>query len=597
VHAATAAGPDSDFHFELAFFQLVWSLVTATFSDLGVSPELVTRLRTLGLTTPFPIQEATIPDALAGRDVCGRAPTGSGKTLAFGLTIASRCTGAAPRRPLALVLVPTRELAAQVQREIAGLSAGGSRRVIAIYGGTGYSPTRQALQKGVDAVVACPGRLEDLLSQQMIDLSAVKTVVLDEADRMADMGFLPSVKRILDVTAPSRQVLLFSATLGPEIEALVRQYLHNPARHDVTPAEESSDVSHLFWHAEREERVSLTARLVGEHGRALVFCRTRHGADRLAKQLKFAGVEAMAIHGDRSQAQRERALAAFSRGSAQVLVATDVAARGIHVEDLPCVVHFDPPADATDYLHRSGRTGRAGKTGTVVSLVTGEQQKAVRSLQRSLGLEERVHAPGGAVSRRLAPSERSDGPARSDRPARSARPVRLERQPRSESRRPEPARPGFSQRPDLSQRPDFSQRSGRQRPEFMSRGAGTGRGDRWAAPQRELGRHHAAHAGSDSSFGSVAVQDRYNDRNTDRNTEYNASRRHNQGVRMPVGTVKFFNAEKGYGFVSRPDGEDVFVHYSNVQGSGYRTLEAGQQVEFEVAPGRKGDEARNVKVI
>jgi superfamily II DNA/RNA helicase len=577
--------------------------VTATFSDLGVSPELVTRLRTLGLTTPFPIQEATIPDALAGRDVCGRAPTGSGKTLAFGLTIASRCTGAAPRRPLALVLVPTRELAAQVQREIAGLSAGGSRRVIAIYGGTGYSPTRQALQKGVDTVVACPGRLEDLLSQQMIDLSAVKTVVLDEADRMADMGFLPSVKRILDVTAPSRQVLLFSATLGHEIEALVRQYLHNPARHDVTPAEESSDVSHLFWHAEREERVSLTARLVGEHGRALVFCRTRHGADRLAKQLKFAGVEAMAIHGDRSQAQRERALAAFSRGSAQVLVATDVAARGIHVDDLPCVVHFDPPADATDYLHRSGRTGRAGKTGTVVSLVTGEQQKAVRSLQRSLGLEERVHAPGGAISRRLAPSERSDRPPRSDRPARSERPVRLERQsrsqyqsrsdyqPRSESRRPEPARPGFSERPDFPQRP------GRQRPEFASRGAGTGRGDRWAAPQRELGRRHVAHAGSDSSYGSVAVRDRFNDRNTDRNTEYNASQRHNQGVRMPVGTVKFFNAEKGYGFVSRPDGEDVFVHYSNVQGSGYRTLEAGQQVEFEVAPGRKGDEARNVKVI
>ncbi|MHB1508366.1 MAG: DEAD/DEAH box helicase [Acidimicrobiales bacterium] len=488
--------------------------MTVTFSDLGVSPDLVVRLRTLGLTTPFPIQTATVPDALAGRDVCGRAPTGSGKTLAFGIGIVSRCTGAAPRRPLALVLVPTRELAAQVQREIAGLSSSGSRRVIAVYGGTGYSPTRQALSKGVDTVVACPGRLEDLLSQQMIDLSAVETVVLDEADRMADMGFLPSVKRILDVTKPGRQVLLFSATLGPEIEALVRQYLTNPARHDVTPAEESTDVSHLFWHAEREERVGLTARLAGEHGRALVFCRTRHGADRLAKQLKFAGVEAMAIHGDRSQAQRERALAAFSRGSTQVLVATDVAARGIHVDDLSCVVHFDPPADATDYLHRSGRTGRAGKTGTVVSLVTGEQQKAVRSLQRSLGLEQLVRAPGGAL------------PAYGNTP-----------RPRT----PSPDRPTRAE--------------------------------------------------------SAARPDRFNDRNTYRNTEYNASRRHNQGARMPVGTVKFFNAEKGYGFVSRPDGEDVFVHYSNVQGSGYRTLEAGQQVEFEVAPGRKGDEARNVRVI
>jgi len=570
----------------LAFFQLVWSLVSVTFSDLGVSPELVTRLRTLGLTTPFPIQTATIPDALAGRDVCGRAPTGSGKTLAFGLTIASRCCGAAPRRPLALVLVPTRELAAQVQREIAGLSSGGSRRVIAIYGGTGYSPTRQALSKGVDTVVACPGRLEDLLSQRMIDLGAVKTVVLDEADRMADMGFLPSVKRILDVTAPGRQVLLFSATLGPEIEALVRQYLRDPARHDVTPAEESSDVSHLFWHAEREDRVGLTARLVGEHGRALVFCRTRHGADRLAKQLKFAGVEAMAIHGDRSQSQRERALAAFSRGSAQALVATDVAARGIHVEDLPCVVHFDPPADATDYLHRSGRTGRAGKRGIVVSLVTGEQQKAVRSLQRSLGLEERVHSPGGIVARRLSSSDR---PSRSERPGRPSRPV-------TSSSRPEPVRPE-PVRPEFSLRPEFSPPSRRRRPESGRRSTGavrTLRGDRWDAPQGGTARNHLSSASTDQA---VIVRARSNDRNTDRNTEYNASRRHNQGVRMPVGTVKFFNAEKGYGFVSRPDGEDVFVHYSNVQGSGYRTLEAGQQVEFEVAPGRKGDEARNVKVI
>ncbi|MGO8875831.1 MAG: DEAD/DEAH box helicase [Acidimicrobiales bacterium] len=551
--------------------------MTISFSDLGVSPELLARLHARGLTTPFPIQAAAIPDALAGRDVCGRAPTGSGKTLVFGLAIASRCSGAAPRRPLALVLVPTRELAAQVQREIAGLSAGGSRRVIAIYGGTGYSPTRQALAKGVDTVVACPGRLEDLLSQNMIDLSAVKTVVLDEADRMADMGFLPAVKRILDVTAPGRQVLLFSATLGPEIEALVRQYLRDPARHDVTPAEESHDVSHLFWRAEREERVGLTARLVGEHGRALVFCRTRHGADRLAKQLKFAGVDAMAIHGDRTQAQRERALAAFSRGSTQALVATDVAARGIHVEDLPCVVHFDPPADATDYLHRSGRTGRAGKTGIVVSLVMGEHQKAVRSLQRSLGLEEKVHSPGGAEARRLGPSER---PARPDRPAATDRPSRREGA-------------AFSERPEFPRGPSFSPRSERRRSESSPRGAGPARGGRPLSAPRPQGRHLAS-VGRDRL---VIASDRFTDRNTDRNTEYNASRRHNQGVRMPVGTVKFFNAEKGYGFVSRPDGEDVFVHYSNVQGSGYRTLEAGQQVEFEVAPGRKGDEARNVKVI
>jgi superfamily II DNA/RNA helicase len=523
--------------------------VIPTFSDLGVSPELVARLRAQGLTTPFPIQAAAIPDALAGRDVCGRAPTGSGKTLVFGLAIASRIGGAAPRRPRALVLVPTRELAAQVQREIAGLSSGGSRKVIAIYGGTGYGPTRQALQKGVDTVVACPGRLEDLLTQQAIDLRDVETVVLDEADRMADMGFLPAVKRILDVTAPGRQVLLFSATLGREIEALARQYMTDPARHDVTPPEESHDVSHVFWHAAREDRVNLTRRLVGEHGRALVFCRTRHGADRLAKQLKGAGVEAMAIHGDRSQAQRERALAAFSRGTAQALVATDVAARGIHVDDLPCVVHFDPPADATDYLHRSGRTGRAGKRGTVVSLVMGEQQKAVRSLQRSLGFEERLYTPGDAGAGRWFPTER-----------------------------PQAARPQF-ERPHAER----AQRSG---PADRWASPSSSRADRFSPTQGSLSSHHVSRRGPDRS---VAVRDHFQD--------HNASRRHNKGATMPVGTVKFFNSEKGYGFVSRPDGEDVFVHYSNVQGSGYRTLEAGQQVEFEVAPGRKGDEARNVRVI
>jgi superfamily II DNA/RNA helicase len=549
-HVATAAGPDSNSISSWPSFQLVWSQVTSTFSDLGVSPELVARLRAQGLVTPFPIQAAALPDALAGRDVCGRAPTGSGKTLVFGIAIATRCGGAAPRRPRALVLVPTRELAAQVQREIAGLSSGGSRRVIAIYGGTGYGPTRQALQKGVDTVVACPGRLEDLLSQQAIDLRDVDTVVLDEADRMADMGFLPAVKRILDVTSPDRQVLLFSATLGREIEALARQYMHDPVRYDVTPPEESHDVSHVFWHAAREDRVNLTRRLVGEHGRALVFCRTRHGADRLAKQLKGAGVEAMAIHGDRSQAQRERALAAFSRGTTQALVATDVAARGIHVEDLPCVVHFDPPADATDYLHRSGRTGRAGKRGTVVSLVMGEQQKAVRTLQRSLGFEERLYTPGDAGAGRWFPTER-----------------------------PQATHPQ-TERPQRSERP---QRTG---PSDRWAAPGGSRGDRFGPTKGPSTSHHVSRRAPDRS---VAVRDHFQD--------HNASRRHNKGATMPVGTVKFFNSEKGYGFVSRPDGEDVFVHYSNVQGSGYRTLEAGQQVEFEVAPGRKGDEARNVRVI
>jgi superfamily II DNA/RNA helicase/cold shock CspA family protein len=584
---------------------------------------LVARLRAHGLTTAFPIQVATIPDALAGRDICGRAPTGSGKTLAFGIAIANSGAQAAPGRPRALVLVPVRELAAQVQRELASLSATGSRRVIAIYGGTGYSPTRQALSRGVDTVVACPGRLEDLLEQRTIDLSAVEIVVVDEADRMADMGFLPAVRRILDLTSSRRQLMLFSATLGPEIEAVVRQYQHDPARHDVTPPEDSGDIEHVFWHAAREDRVSLTARLVDTHGSALVFCRTKHGADRLAKQLKGAGVEALAIHGDRTQAQRERALAAFSRGAAQALCATDVAARGIHVEDLPCVVHFDPPGDATDYLHRSGRTGRAGKTGIVVSFVMKEQQKAARILQRALGLDEQLHVPSDevaprrpslarpAVSNSRNGSDRDDRELREDRPPRQDRPRRPQRSGASDRpQRPDwsadrPAASGRPQRSDWSDRPappgrfeNADRRWDGPAPASRPNGAARGTSPRPTRPARTVpaDRQRPWTGNNNSQFpshrvpnGRTAVRDPYNDKY--------ASQRRNQGVSMPVGTVKFFNSEKGYGFVSRPDGEDVFVHYSNVQGSGYRSLEAGQQVEFEVAPGRKGDEARNVKVI
>ena len=394
--------------------------MTVSFADLGLRPDLVSRLHARGLTTPFPIQEAALPDALAGRDVCGRAPTGSGKTLAFGLAVVSRTEGSKPGSPGALVLVPTHELAAQVQREIAELSGPKRGRVIAVYGGTGYAATRHALARGVDTVVACPGRLEDLVAQGAIDLGAVRTVVVDEADRMADMGFLPSVRRLLDRTAPGRQVMLFSATMGPEIETLVKHYQHDPARHDVAKDEPSSaEVSHLFWSVARHDRIPVTVELVGEHGQALVFCRTRRGVDRVTTQLNTGGVRAMAIHGGKTQAQRERALAAFADGRTRALVATDVAARGIHVEDLPCVVHYDPPADHTDYLHRSGRTGRAGKTGIVVSLVADEQLSANRDLQRALGLETVIDARGGpdAAAPRRGPAQPSRVPAPSARPS------------------------------------------------------------------------------------------------------------------------------------------------------------------------------------
>jgi superfamily II DNA/RNA helicase len=306
-------------------------------------------------------------------------------------------------------------LAAQVQRELAALTADG-RRTIAVYGGTGYGPARNALARGVDTIVACPGRLEDLISQRAVDLGNVGVVVLDEADRMVDMGFLPAVRRILEQTPPRRQMLLFSATLGKEVESLVRSYQSNPVRHDVVADEATlSDVAHHFWPTRREDQVDVTVDLVREHGRALIFCRTRRGADRLARQLNLAGVRAAAIHGDRSQSQREKALATFSAGRTSALVATDVAARGIHVEDLPCVVHFDLPADRTDYLHRSGRTGRAGKTGVVVSLVRDEQQAAGRALQRSLGFETGPDKrPSAAPAQRRSQDERQSGAGRPD---------------------------------------------------------------------------------------------------------------------------------------------------------------------------------------
>jgi superfamily II DNA/RNA helicase len=365
-----------------------------TFADLGVPGDLVDVLRRQGIETPFPIQAASIPDGIAGHDVCGRAPTGSGKTLAFGLAIVARTPRANPKRPTALVLVPTRELAAQVELVLRPLAAARKQRVVTVYGGVGYEKQRRALRQGVEILVACPGRLEDLLEQRDLSLADVSAVVVDEADRMADMGFLPAVKRLLDATRKDRQTLLYSATLDGDVDVLIRRYQTNPKRFDAaTPEDEQGDVKHVFWHAERSERLGLTAALAERHPSSLVFCRTRHGADRLAKQLNRSGVGAAAIHGSRSQPQREQALHAFSTGKVRVLVATDVAARGIHVDDVSCVVHFDPPTTDKDYVHRSGRTGRAGADGTVVTLVGREHTADVRAIQKSLRLPLRVEEP------------------------------------------------------------------------------------------------------------------------------------------------------------------------------------------------------------
>ena len=331
---------------------------------------------------------------MAGRDICGKAPTGSGKTLAFGLPLVVTTGQSRPRRPMALVLVPTRELASQVHEVIGGLMGQDRKRVVSIFGGTGYRDQVRALHKGVNIVVACPGRLEDLIERGDVLLDDVTTVVLDEADRMADMGFLPAVRRLLDQTAPNRQVLLFSATIGREVESVIRNYQRNPVKVAIeATAEAKGNVAHHFWKVDRAERVAITAKLIQHHGQAFVFCRTKRGADRVVRQLQAHGVRAVPMHGDRTQGQRERALDSFAKGKADALVATDVVARGIHVDALPCVVHFDPPTDHVDYVHRSGRTGRTGHSGTVVSLVTPEQHKDVSGVQRALGLEPGLLAP------------------------------------------------------------------------------------------------------------------------------------------------------------------------------------------------------------
>ncbi|MEX1208103.1 MAG: DEAD/DEAH box helicase [Acidimicrobiia bacterium] len=374
--------------------------MSITFAQLGLPEPLVRALAKSGITDPFPIQSAAIPDVMEGRDVSGKAPTGSGKTLAFGLPMLARVARANKNRPRALILAPTRELAEQIKRELAPLAGVASRSVFAIYGGVSYGPQKNALRRGVDVLVATPGRLEDLIEQRSIDLTEVDIVVVDEADRMADMGFMPAVRRILDKTARDRQTMLFSATLDGDVAVLSRDYQRNPVRHDAGTVEpDTIDARHHFWSVDSHDRVQQTAQVVGEMGRSIVFTRTRHGADRLAKQLDKLGVAAAVLHGGRSQGQRNAALASFSNGRVKALIATDVAARGIHVEAVASVIHFDLPTDHKDYLHRSGRTARAGATGTVVSMVARDQERAAKRLQQDLGLRSSFDIPSMASLR------------------------------------------------------------------------------------------------------------------------------------------------------------------------------------------------------
>ena len=364
-----------------------------SFAELGVSPSLVAVLDASGISEPFAIQALTIADALAGRDVCGKAATGSGKTLAFSVPMVQRLV-ATPRAasPRGLVLVPTRELARQVLDVVKPLAETSGLRVGIVYGGASMERQIAAARKGLDIVVATPGRLIDLVQRDVVALDAVEVAVVDEADRMADLGFLPQVQWLLRrFGARHPQVLLFSATLDGQIDSLVKEFLRDPVRHEVSAdSGDEPDLVHRFLAVHDMDRVKVAAAISRHAYRTVVFVRTKRGADRLAGQLVREGVKAAAIHGDLRQSQRERALRDFTNGTLPVLVATDVAARGIHVDDIDVVVHFDPPEDQKAYTHRSGRTARAGNSGVVVTFVLWNQVLDVEKLMKRLGLREPI---------------------------------------------------------------------------------------------------------------------------------------------------------------------------------------------------------------
>ncbi len=385
-----------------------------TFADLGVPARLTNVLADLGITVPTPIQAATLPDSLSGRDVLGRGRTGSGKTYAFLLPLTTRLSKSraprTPRRPRALILAPTRELVTQIDTAMAPLAKALGLRTLTIFGGVGQNPQVSGLRSGVDVVVACPGRLEDLMGQGHIDLGSVEITVLDEADHMADLGFLPGVRRIMDTTPRGGQRLLFSATLDAGVNVIVKRFLTDQVTHHADSAQSPiSTMAHHVLHVSHDARLPVLLDLTSAPGRKLVFTRTKHGAKKLAKQLNASGVPAVELHGNLSQNARTRSMEQFHSGAAKTLVATDIAARGIHVDDIEIVIHADPPVEHKAYLHRSGRTARAGAQGTVVTLMTDDQVGDVRDLTRKAGIRAtttRIHATHPLLQE-LAPGERT----------------------------------------------------------------------------------------------------------------------------------------------------------------------------------------------
>ncbi len=378
-------------------------------------PETLTRiLAAQGIETPTPIQAATLGDSIAGRDVLGRGRTGSGKTYAFLLPLVIRLNEqsrtAHTKMPRALILAPTRELVGQIMASLVPLAKAYGLKTLTIYGGVGQGPQVSGLRNGVDIVVACPGRLEDLIKQGACRLGEVEITVLDEADHMADLGFLPAVQRLLEQTRRGGQRMLFSATLDNAVAGLVKRFLSNPATHEADSAQSPiSTMTHHVLHVARDQRVPVLTDLTSAPGRTIVFTRTKHGAKALARQLNSRGVPTVELHGNLSQGARTRSLDAFQSGAASTMVATDIAARGIHVDDIALVVHADPPVEHKAYLHRSGRTARAGNDGTVITLMTDDQVRDVRSLTRAAGIQPtttKISSADHPMLRQLAPGDR-----------------------------------------------------------------------------------------------------------------------------------------------------------------------------------------------
>ncbi|MQA99880.1 MAG: DEAD/DEAH box helicase [Actinobacteria bacterium] len=491
----------------------------SSFAQLGVSAPVCRALASKGITEPFPIQRLVMRDALSGRDVLARSRTGSGKTLAFGIPMIERLEAAA-RRPIGLVLVPTRELAVQVTDELKGIARKSRLRIAPVYGGV--SLQKQASYASTSQlIVATPGRLQDLIDRRMISIAGIRILVLDEADRMLDMGFQPQVDRIVAGITGEHQTMFFSATLDGSVGKLARSYTTGPVRHEIEDKSRVIETAdHRFVPVRHETKIeTLVDELRRDRDLALVFVRTKRGADKLCKRLRSEGIPAVAMHGNLSQSQRQRALAQFDSGRVDVLIATDVAARGLDLDGITHVFNYDPPGDHKDYVHRVGRTARAGRSGTGITFVADDQIYDLSVIARALRLDAQFEAEGLALTRpghRFKPASASVG--RSRRPPATSRHTRF-KETKSDSGR-----------------------------------------SRKAAPRR--------------------------------------SSRAGGGVHMATGTVKWFNDEKGFGFIEPEDGsKDLFVHHTSIVAEGFKSLAEGAKVEFDAQQGQKGPEAKNVTAI